>query len=59
VYFNNGRANFKSNMKVIYLEQTILLLSQRDPDMVQELIQSGQIKQSEDGKPYLVIEQEI
>jgi hypothetical protein len=46
-------------MKVIYLEQTILLLSQRDPDMVKELVQSGQIKQSEEGKPYLVIEQEI
>ena len=46
-------------MKLIYLEQTILILSQTDPDMVQELVQSGQIKQSQEGKPYLVIEQEI
>jgi len=40
---------------IIYLEQTILLLSKSDPQLVQDLIDTGQIKQSLDNKPYLVI----
>lgn len=43
-------------MKVIYMEDTILEMSQRDPQATQELIASGQIKHTEEGKPYLVIE---
>ena len=43
-------------MKVIYMEDTILQLSQIDPQATQELITSGQIKHTEQGKPYLVIE---
>ena len=43
---------------IIYLEQTILLLSKSDPQMVQDLIDTGQIKQSLDNKPYLVIQDE-
>jgi hypothetical protein len=43
-------------MKVIYMEDTILQLSQMDPQATQELIQSGQIKHTEQGKPYLVIQ---
>ncbi len=41
-------------MKVIYMEQTILLMSKTDPKGTEKLIASGTIKQSEDGKPYLV-----
>lgn len=40
---------------VIYLEQTILLLSKTNPQMVQDLIDTGQIKKTDEGKPYLVI----
>jgi hypothetical protein len=43
-------------MKVIYMEDTILQLSQIDPQATQELIASGQIKHTEQGKPYLVIQ---
>ena len=43
-------------MKVIYMEDTILQLSQMDPQATQELIASGQIKHTEQGKPYLVIQ---
>jgi hypothetical protein len=43
-------------MKVIYMEDTILLLSQKDPQGTQELIQRGTIKKTENNKPYLVIE---
>ena len=38
------------------MEDTILEMSQRDPQATQELIASGQIKHTEEGKPYLVIE---
>jgi hypothetical protein len=41
-------------MKVIYMEQTILLMSQKDPEATQALISSGTIKQDEKDKPYLV-----
>jgi hypothetical protein len=41
-------------MKVIYMEQTILLMSQIDPQGTQDLIASGTIKQDEKDKPYLV-----
>lgn len=43
---------------VIYLEQTILLLSKSDPQMVQDLIDTGEIKKTDEGKPYLVIQDE-
>ena len=41
-------------MKVIYMEQTILLMSHNDPQGTQDLISSGTIKQDEKDKPYLV-----
>jgi hypothetical protein len=43
-------------MKVVYMEDTILLLSQKDPQGTQELIQRGTINKTENNKPYLVIE---
>lgn len=43
-------------MKVIYMEDTILQLSQMDSEAAQNLIQSGQVKYTEQGKPYLVIQ---
>jgi hypothetical protein len=43
-------------MKVLYMEDTILQLSQIDAQATQELIASGQIKHTEQGKPYLVIQ---
>ena len=54
----NGLNNLKRNkiMKVIYMEDTILQLSQMDAQATQQLIQSGQIKHTEEGKPYLVIQ---
>lgn len=45
-------------MKVIYMEETILIMSQKDPQATQELIQEGVIKKAENDKPYLVIEDE-
>jgi len=45
-------------MKVIYMEQTILIMSQKDPQGTQELIQSGTIKKTDKDKPYLVIQHE-
>lgn len=42
-------------MKVIYMEETILLMSQKDPQDTQDLISSGTIKQDENNKPYLVV----
>jgi hypothetical protein len=45
-------------MKIIYMEETILIMSQKDPQSTQELIQSGIIKKTENDKPYLVIEDE-
>jgi len=45
-------------MKLIYMEVTILLRSQKDPKNSQELIQRGTIKKTENDNPYLVIEDE-
>jgi len=45
-------------MKIVYLEETILMLSESDPQMVQDLIDTGEIKKTEEGKPYLVIQDE-
>lgn len=41
-------------MKVVYMEQTILLMSKIDPNSTEQLISSGTIKQDEKDKPYLV-----
>ena len=43
-------------MKIIYMEQTIIMIAKQNQEMAQQLIQSGQIKQLE-GLNYLVIEQ--
>ena len=43
-------------MKIIYMEQTIMLLAQKNPKMVDNLIQRGVIKEYKD-KKYLVIEE--
>jgi hypothetical protein len=45
-------------MQVIYMEQTILLMSQKDPEGTKDLIASGIIKQDENNKPYLVVNTE-
>lgn len=45
-------------MKVIYMEQTILLISQKDPEGTKVLIDSGIIKQDGKDKPYLVVNME-
>ena len=45
-------------MKVIYMEETILIMSQKDPQGTQDLIQRGVKKKTENDKPYLVIEDE-
>jgi hypothetical protein len=45
-------------MKVIYMEETILIMSQKDPQGTQELIQRGTIKKTENDKPYLVVQDE-
>jgi hypothetical protein len=36
------------------MEQTILLMSQKDPEGTKDLIASGIIKQDEKDRPYLV-----
>lgn len=41
-------------MKIIYMEQTIILLAQQNPKMVDKLIQIGIIKEHK-GMKYLVI----
>jgi hypothetical protein len=41
-------------MKVIYMEQTILLMSKIDPQGTERVIASGTIKQDQNNKPYLV-----
>ena len=43
-------------MKIIYMEQTIMLLVHQNPKMVDKLIQTGIIKEHKD-KKYLVIEE--
>ena len=43
-------------MKTIYMDQTIKLIARTDPAYAQELIKSGQVKETEDKVPYLVIE---
>ena len=45
-------------MKVIYMEETILMMSQKDAQGTQKLIQRGTIKKTENSKPYLAIEDE-
>ncbi len=45
-------------MKVVYMEQTINMLAQIDPKLVNNLIQSGKVKQTESGINYLVIEED-
>jgi len=45
-------------MKVVYMEQTINWLAQIDPKLVNNLIQSGKVKQTESGINYLVIEED-
>ena len=45
-------------MKVIYMEETIVIMSQKDPQGTQELIQSGVINKTDNDKPYLVIQHE-
>jgi len=45
-------------MKVIYMEQTILLMSSKYPEGTQALIASGVIKQDQKDKPYLVVNTE-
>ena len=41
-------------MKVIYMQQTIMLMSQKDPKGTQALVESGTIKYLDSVKPYLV-----
>jgi len=43
-------------MKTIYMEQTIMLLAQQNPKMLNDLIQMGTIKEHKDMR-YLVIEE--
>jgi hypothetical protein len=43
-------------MKIIYMQQTIMLMAQKNPKMVDNLIQTGTIKEHKDIK-YLVIEE--
>ena len=43
-------------MKIIYMQQTIMLMAQQNPKMVDNLIQIGIIKEHNDMK-YLVIEE--
>jgi hypothetical protein len=38
------------------MDQTIKLIAASDPVYVQELIKNGQVKETEDKSPYLVIE---
>lgn len=45
-------------MKVVYMEQTINWLAQVDPQLVNNLIQSGTVKKTESGINYLVIEED-
>lgn len=45
-------------MKIIYMGQTIMLLAQQNPKMLNDLIQLGTIKEYKDMK-YLVIEEKI
>jgi hypothetical protein len=45
-------------MKVVYMEPTINWLAQIDPKLVNSLIQSGKVKQTESGINYLVIEED-
>jgi hypothetical protein len=43
-------------MKIIYMEQTLIMIARENQPFAQQLIQSGKIKQLE-GLNYLVIEQ--
>jgi hypothetical protein len=44
-------------MKTIYMDQTIKLIASMDPAYAQELIKGGQVKETADKIPYLVIEE--
>jgi hypothetical protein len=45
-------------MKVIYMQETIVIMSHKDPQHTQQLIQSGTINNTHKDKPYLVIQHE-
>jgi len=49
---------YNNTMKVVYMEPTINWLAQIDPKLVNSLIQSGKVKQTESGINYLVIEED-
>lgn len=42
-------------MAVIYMEQTLNLLAQKDLEKTENLVKSGEIKQTEEGTKYLKI----
>ena len=50
------KLSFPFNMKIIYMQQTTMLMAQQNPKMVDNLIQTGIIKEHNDMK-YLVIEE--
>ena len=54
--FKYGKQIKNIDMKIIYMEQTIMLLAQQNPKMVDNLIQRGIIKEHKD-KKYLVMEE--
>jgi hypothetical protein len=41
------------------MDQTIKLIASTDPAYAQELIKGGQVKETEDKIPYLVIKEQI
>jgi hypothetical protein len=53
-----SQLGYNSTMKIVYMEQTINKLAQIDPKLVNNLIQSGKVKQTESGINYLVIEED-
>jgi hypothetical protein len=55
---NPSILRYNSTMKVVYMEQTINWLAQVDPQLVNNLIQSGTVKKTESGINYLVIEED-
>jgi len=55
---NPSTLRYSITMKVIYMEQTINMIAQIDPERVNSLIQSGTVKQTESGINYLVIEED-
>ena len=55
---NPSILRYSITMKVIYMEQTINMIAQIDPERFNSLIQSGTVKQTESGINYLVIEED-